>query len=125
MESKVAKARARRRPTTVRAEKVITKTTELKVDNQTQGEKSNETREQLQITTPDYGFLAYIEVKGGITRNLGNYESGRVDVGVSLPYFHDLSDSTAARKNFKAGYKLASELVDEMIAEELKTLGGE
>ncbi len=60
-----------------------------------------------QISTP-----ATITVSSGITLNLGNYESLRVDVGISLP-------CKPTKKDVEETYTKALQFVEEKLAEQV------
>lgn len=55
---------------------------------------------------------ARVRVSGGVTRNLGDYNSARVEVTVELPCY-------ATEMEIRAAYSYASELVDSMVGLEL------
>jgi len=57
---------------------------------------------------------ATVAVKKGITKNLGNYESVRVDVMVSCPCYVEEIDSV---------YEDVNAVVEEMIEEQLRQIG--
>jgi len=64
-------------------------------------------------TTP-----AEVEVRGGVTRNMGDYNSARVDVFVRLPAYPVRSECTRA-------YAVASKWVDEWLNRELDIATGQ
>jgi hypothetical protein len=55
--------------------------------------------------------MGFVTVEGGITKNLGDYNSARISVSVSLP-----CDPTVA--GAKKAYTKISQLVDSLLAEE-------
>jgi hypothetical protein len=61
---------------------------------------------------------ARVRVAGGITKNLGNYESARVDVMIELPCYPEASE-------VERTYEYASALLDKLIPEQVeKALSG-
>lgn len=54
---------------------------------------------------------AYVRVNAGVTKNMGSYESLRIDVSVSMPCYKEQVDRT---------YEELSERVYKMLDEELK-----
>ena len=85
--------------------------------------KSNQ--QEIRTDVEMEGYIERVEVKGGITRNLGNFESGRVDAGISIPYQYIFGDLDGNRKRLTAAYSEGSQFLDEMIQEELKVLEGD
>jgi hypothetical protein len=65
------------------------------------------------------GEPGYMGVTGGLTKNLGNFNSAKVSVTVTLP-FTDNGDESA-----RAAYARASGLVDEFLDSEYKKAIGE
>lgn len=57
------------------------------------------------------GSEGYVTVEGGITKNLGDYNSARISVSVSLPCAPTINGA-------KEAYKKISELVDDLLNEE-------
>lgn len=85
---------------------------------------AGETEEDVSETSKEFqerveGEPAYIGVTGGLTKNLGNFNSCKVSVTVSLP-FTDGGDDSA-----RAAYSRASGLVDEFLDSEYKKAIGE
>lgn len=73
--------------------------------------RTAERQESIQVEA----FLtdpARVRVSGGVTRNLGDYNSARVEVMVELPCY-------ATEVEIRAAYSYASELVDNMVGLEL------
>ena len=60
---------------------------------------------------------AWVKVGGGLTKNLGEYESAKLFVSVEIPC--GISD-----KKIRAAYKRASGLVDAFLEEEYKNVIG-
>jgi len=70
-----------------------------------------DTDEKLEIQTFDVE-PAWIKVGCGVTINLGNFESARCDVGVTLPtYVEELSDA------FKRAWGIAEEEIQRQVKE--------
>tara|TARA_R110002153_G_scaffold26421_5_gene82937 strand:+ start:17261 stop:17611 length:351 start_codon:yes stop_codon:yes gene_type:complete len=61
---------------------------------------------------------AYVRVDGGITKNLGDYNSARISVSVNMP-------CEPNEKAIRKCYKKTSTLVDEFIDEEYKAVVGD
>ncbi len=60
----------------------------------------------------------YVSVTAGITKNLGNYESAKIGVTVSLPCEPSLEGA-------ESKYSDVSDLVDKLMDEEFKRVNGE
>lgn len=76
--------RRTRRPAALSAEEVLTVTTLY-------GGESRNRQERLKVRK----FLsdpAYVRVNTGITKNMGNYESLRIDVSLSIPCYPEEVD---------------------------------
>lgn len=112
-------------PTQTRAEQVITVTTGKSEKGESKSESSREIRTNKELETGLNLAIGFVEIKGGVTRNLGNFQSARVDVGVSVPYMFHIDNHPVSRQNISSAYSMASEIVDEMIAEEIKTIDGD
>lgn len=74
---------------------------------------NEESEDQIISITPFKSEPAYVSVKAGFTLNLGNYESGRVDVMVSMPCYPEEIDSV---------YPTIKEWVDTRLADEYKEM---
>lgn len=77
-------------------------------------ETSHEIEDHLDCANP-----AYVGVQQALTRNLGNYESLKLGVNISLPC---LPNEDSIRDTFNRAVELASEFMDEqfnLAAEEL------
>jgi len=78
--------------------------------------KYNGTQERQDTKIPIQPFVvepAYVNYSAGVTLNMGNYQSARIDVGISLPtYVEEISDA----------YKQAIEIVDKIMEEEVNKL---
>jgi len=72
-----------------------------------------ETAEKEIEITPFLSEPAYVSVKAGFTMNLGNYESGRVDIMVSVPCYPE---------EIEAVYPIVKDMVDTRLAEEYKEM---
>lgn len=74
--------------------------------------RQTESRERIRV--PVYGTnVARVGVKGGITRNLGDYNSARVDVSIEVPCY-------PVEEDIRAAYVFASEMIDELLPLELE-----
>lgn len=62
-------------------------------------------------SVPTSGPMGYVTVEGGITKNLGDYNSARIAVAVCLPCGPTVEDAAEA-------YKQVSALVDRLMNEE-------
>ena len=60
----------------------------------------------------------YVYIEKGVTKNMGEYNSARVTVGVSLPFGATKADIDAAN----ASITVAIELVDKRLEEEVEKL---
>lgn len=60
----------------------------------------------------------YVYVEKGVTKNMGDYNSAKVTVGVSLPFGATSADIDAAN----AAVTMAMEMVDKRIEEEVDKL---
>jgi len=56
---------------------------------------------------------ARVRVQGGVTKNLGNYESARVDVMIELPCYPEASE-------IERTYAYASDLLDRLVPEQVE-----
>jgi len=76
----------------------------------------NGTQERQDTKIPIQPFVvepAYVNYSAGVTLNMGNYQSARIDVGISLPtYIEEIPDA----------YKQAIGIVDKVIEEEVNKL---
>lgn len=70
-------------------------------------EESRETIETRRFATDP----AYLRVNAGVTKNMGNYESLRLDVSISVPCYKEEVDDV---------YERVSDKVSEMLEAELK-----
>jgi hypothetical protein len=77
--------------------------------------RANEKREVLQVRK-FASEPAYIRMSQGITRNLGNYESLRIDVGVTLPCYPEEVDSIVPQLGQKVAAYLENEIREYDIA---------
>lgn len=80
----------------------------------------NEAQEKETIRVPAFHTTpARVRVVGSVTRNLGDYNSARVEVMVEIPCYPEATDIDRA-------YAYASSLIDRYIPQELdKALGTE
>lgn len=69
-------------------------------------EDDKEEREVLQFESDP----AYVKVNAGVTKNLGNYESLRVDVSISVPCYVEVVQET---------FDAVAEQVSELLADEV------
>jgi hypothetical protein len=53
---------------------------------------------------------AYVRVNAGVTKNMGNYESLRVDVSITVPCYTEEVDDVQARVSDRVADLLADEL---------------
>ena len=65
----------------------------------------------VQETSPSQGGMGFVTVEGGITKNLGDYNSARIGVVVSLP-------CQPTEEGVKDAYKRISKMVDQLMNEE-------
>jgi hypothetical protein len=75
------------------------------------GQQEDVTQETIEVPrfeTPP----AYVRVSGGVTRNLGDYNSAKVEVSVQLPCYPEETEIDRA-------YRYASDLVDNLIRREM------
>jgi len=80
-----------------------------------QGEETIEAEEDRSITVNTFQTNpATVSVKKGITKNMGNYESVRIDVMVSVPCYIEEIDTV---------YDEVDTTVDEMIEQQLQAIG--
>lgn len=61
---------------------------------------------------------AYVQTKVGFTKNLGDYESLRVDVSISVPV-------KATEKAIRRGFDKVSEMTEELLALEIENAQGD
>lgn len=111
----------RQRTRAVKDESVGYVSSELKAGKKEIKSNQKEIRTDVEME----GIIERVEVKGGITRNLGNFESGRVDAGISIPYRYIFGDIDGNKERLNAAYNEGSQFLDEMIQEELKVLEGD
>jgi hypothetical protein len=77
-----------------------------------------EAEREEQIEVPAFhGPVAHVRVSGSVTKNLGDYNSARVEVSVSLPCYP--TDTEIA-----ATYRRGSEMVDRFVSRELDIATG-
>ena len=78
------------------------------------GKLAEETESQETIPCPTFGDVEVgrINVRGSITRNLGDFNSVRVEVGLELPCLPELSEVDRV-------YDIASSFVEDKIKQEL------
>lgn len=72
-----------------------------------------------EFNEPVEGEPGYVGVTGGLTKNLGNFNSAKVSVTVTLPFTDQGDDSV------REAYSRGSALVDEFIDAEYKKAIGE
>ncbi len=78
---------------------------------------SSKEAESFPVQLQDLGSevkVARVRAAGGITKNMGNFESLRIDVSIELPCVAEASSVEAA---FSYGKKWVSDKVNEMIRE--------
>lgn len=113
-EAAPAIARVRQRPATRALDLDVPEAT-IMVHRTVYGQEV-ETKETIRVpkflTTP-----ARVRVCGSVTRNLGNYNSARVEVAIEVPCNPEQSDIEAA-------YNFASGLIDQYIPAELEKAVG-
>ena len=80
-------------------------------------EHVSETSKEIQ-TGVNHPNPAYVRVDGGLTKNLGDYNSAKVGVSVSMP-------CEPNEKSVRKCYEKTSKLVDEFMDEEFKNAVGE
>lgn len=73
------------------------------------GETSERKDEMIEVK-PFVVEPAYVNYSEGVTLNVGNFQSIRIDVGITLPTYIEEIDSA---------YKKAKEIVDKQINEEI------
>lgn len=110
-----ARTRQRQRPQAQGAEGTITVRRALyNMGNLTEVQRDDQERVRVQLFETDPGFVT---VGGGVTRNLGDFNSAKVEVRVSLPCYPEASEVERC-------YQVASATVDDMIRRELELVGG-
>ena len=62
--------------------------------------------------------VGHIRVEGGLTKNLGDYESARIAVAITLP-------SDPSEEGMRASYSRASDLLEELLEEEFSRVLGD
>lgn len=78
-----------------------------------------ETEEREKIRVPIFRTSpARVRVSGSVTRNLGDYNSARVEVSIEMPCY-------PTEQEVRATFDWASGLLDEMVPAELKKATGE
>ena len=90
----------------VRRQGEVTITTRSRVGDKNAEEIVTE-RRQVVDDLPEHP--ASIQVTGGLTKNLGNYESAKMSIAVSVPC---ASDDNTLRKTYKRISALVEELLD-------------
>jgi len=106
----------RKRARATGARGTISSSRTVKKDGESK-EKVTETSKEITTRLP-VSDPAYVRVDGGITKNLGDYNSAKIGVSVSLPCLPD-------EKSIRECYAKASALVDEFMDEEYKAAIGE
>jgi hypothetical protein len=77
--------------------------------------KESEDREEVEV--PFFGTeVARVRVSAGTTRNLGDYNSARVDVTVEMPCYPEMSEISRT-------YDFICEIIDEVLPIELEKAG--
>lgn len=77
-----------------------------------------ELEREEEIEVPAFhGPVAYVRVAGSVTKNLGDYNSARVEVSVSLPCY-------PKPEEINQTYRAASLMVDEFVSRELDIATG-
>lgn len=76
-----------------------------------------EAKEEMEIMQFD-SDPAYVKVAAGVTKNLGNYESLRVDVSISVPCYVEVVQET-----FDAVAEQVSDLLADEVANYLEDEG--
>lgn len=71
------------------------------------GAETETSEEEIHVFTSD---PAYVRVNAGVTRNLGDYESLRVDVSISKPCYPEHIDKTFTELSDEVSDKLADEV---------------
>lgn len=89
----------------------------VSVSSQTKINGSNESKETtdsayVELNTPS---PAYVKVSGGLTKNMGDYNSVRIDVAVTMPCLPTDQD-------VRSTYESVSKLVDELLSKELNNV---
>lgn len=83
-------------------------------------ETSSEISEDFDVPLSGNQEPAYVSVTGGMTKNLGDYNSAKLSVTVTLPF-----DYTGEDSEVRDAYAKSSALVDEFLDEEYKKAVGE
>ena len=104
-------ARTRTRPLAT-----ISTSTEIRDHGATVSQVDN--TDKVEIPLENIKNPGYVGVKGGITKNLGNFESARIEISISLPCHP--SDA-----GLEETYQKATAFVDDLIARELRKVTGE
>ena len=76
------------------------------------GEENTETHEVLVPQFPEGVSPAKVSIGAGITKNLGNYESARVDVRIEMPALPEETEIARVAS-------MVSEWVDEILGEKV------
>lgn len=83
----------------------------------TLGQSGNTTDEKETIETDVHMFItepAYVRINAGVTKNMGNFESLRVDVSISTPCYREVIDEVFDSMAVKVASLLDNE-VDEYL----------
>ena len=94
------------------AEKVIVAESLVTVRKQFRVSGENSEIEETVDTIDVHKFVtepAKIEFKLGVTMNLGDFESARVDIGVSMPYY---------KEELREAYAYSRQIAESVIADE-------
>jgi hypothetical protein len=83
------------------------------------GESEETTEASKEISEAVEGEPGYVGITGGLTKNLGNFNSAKISATVSLPFTDSGDDSV------REAYTRASALVDEFLDAEYKKAVGE
>lgn len=89
------------------------------IERQYKISKEEETLSTKTLKTPITKFIttpAKVAVKYGVTMNMGNYESARVDVTVEMPCY---------KEDVHECYALVSSYVEELISDQIKQINSD
>ena len=79
--------------------------------------QEHEREEEIEVPA-FHGPVGYVRVGGSVTKNLGDYNSARVEVSVSLPTY-------PTPQEIERTYRFGSQLVDQYVSRELDIATGE
>lgn len=101
------KRRRRRRNTSVEAEgRIVVSTQQLRARHILSEDQKEEVIEAVMFETDP----AYIRIAHGVTKKIGEYESLRIDVAITLPCYQETIDQTASDLGDRVGKLMEAEL---------------